>query len=158
MRITPKSEYHLDFGADLNLSIDIMTKFMPYFLMLWNGILKLTTLPHRGRCRPNRTADEEQYAEPTRRTPGRIRTGQNDLIIIVFLLCNLMALFSTEQSQPVHTSAVFFLRLPVSFPTIHRKTPQTFHSLWSFSVEKGAIFYVFNNPGRKCWKFPLLFP
>ena len=33
MRITQKSEYHLDFGSDLNLSIDIMTKFMPYFLI-----------------------------------------------------------------------------------------------------------------------------
>ena len=29
----------------MNLSIDIMAKFMPYFLTLRNGILKLTTLP-----------------------------------------------------------------------------------------------------------------
>lgn len=32
----------------MNLSIDIMAKFMPYFLTLRNGILKLTTLPRGG--------------------------------------------------------------------------------------------------------------
>ena len=36
---------------------------------------KLPNLPLRGRCRPNRAADEGRYAEPVRRKPGRIRTS-----------------------------------------------------------------------------------
>ena len=34
---------------------------------------KLHNLPRRGRCRPNRAADEVRYAEPVRRNFGRIR-------------------------------------------------------------------------------------